>query len=291
MTPRLVRFRKEDLTHSIAIGVVLETGVEMVHDVTPHFGSIGQWLRASVGRVEEAIAYTLQIAEKSEPVSVFQWLAPLDEQEVWASGVTYEKSREARQEESQDGGDIYARVYEATRPELFFKALGKNAIGTQGHVGIRADATWSVPEPELVVVLNPAMEVVGFCVGNDMSSRDIEGENPLYLPQAKVYTASCAVGPGILLAPSQTWPEATISLRIERDRETVFVGEIHTDRIRRTLPELVAYLGRSNHFPDGIALMTGTGIVPDAPFTLQEDDKVDIEISGIGAISNRVKVV
>lgn len=284
--PLLVRVHTEQ--NGVRIGVVIE---ESLYDVTPHFSTIGQWLRASVGRVQEAIDYTVQVAEKSPRVGFFTWLAPIDEQEVWASGVTYARSREARQEEAVDGGDIYARVYEATRPELFFKAMGKNVVGASGFVGIRQDATWSVPEPELVLIMNPAMEIVGFSVGNDMSSRDIEGENPLYLPQAKVYTASCAMGKGILLTPTQTWPDTTIRMVIRREQETVFEGSIHTERIKRTPAELVGYLGRSNTFPDGVALLTGTGVVPPPEFTLQEGDEVYIAISGIGEITNTVKVV
>src|SRR5690606_555963 len=178
-------------------------------------------------------------------------LAPVDEAEVWAAGVTYEISRDARQEESQDGGDVYARVYNAERPEIFFKAQGWRVVGPGDEVGIRSDATWSVPEPELGIVFNPAMEVVGFTIGNDMSSRDIEGANPLYLPQAKVYTASCAMGPGILLKPTTNWPEAAINITIERDGTAAFEGSVHTDRIKRTISELADYLGHSYTFPNG----------------------------------------
>jgi 2-dehydro-3-deoxy-D-arabinonate dehydratase len=239
------------------------------------------------------------------------WLPAVDEQEVWAAGVTYERSRAARQEEAQDGGDIYARVYQAERPELFFKAQGKRVIGPYGGVGIRSDATWNVPEPELVVVFNPAMEVVGFSVGNDMSSRDIEGANPLYLPQAKVYKASCGMAGGIVLNPASEWPQTTIRLTIRRNTQpspaptdnslenistlddwlVIFQGEIHTSRIKRQLSELADYLGRSSEFPDGVALLTGTGIVPPPEFTLAEGDVTEIEIEGIGRLVNRVRVV
>ena len=202
--------------------------------------------------------------------------------------MTYLSSREARQEEAADGGDVYARVYLAERPEIFFKASRKNTVGPFDEVGIRRDSSWNVPEPELGLVVNPAMEMVGFTIGNDMSSRDIEGANPLYLPQAKVYTASCAVGPGILLAPSDQWLDTTIRLSISRADSEVFSGSISTDQIKRTVPELIDYLGRSNSYPAGAILLTGTGIVPPADFTLQPDDVVSISIDGIGTLENRV---
>jgi 2-dehydro-3-deoxy-D-arabinonate dehydratase len=201
------------------------------------------------------------------------------------------RSREARQEEAQDGGDVYARVYDAERPEIFFKASLKNTVGHGAEVGIREDSKWNVPEPELGVVINPAMEVVGFTVGNDMSSRDIEGANPLYLPQAKVYTASCALGTGLVLAPSAEFPETTISISISRNGSEVFADSIHTSRIKRKLSELVTYLGRSNTFPHGVILLTGTGIVPSADFTLQAGDVVTITIDEIGTLQNIVKIV
>src|SRR5690606_5329488 len=226
------------------------------------------WLRQSAGRVADAIADLERLPEQAEGrFSITEFsdaplpdqphlLAPVDGQEIWAAGVTYERSREARQEEARDGGDVYARVYFAERPEIFFKAQGWRVIGPGGEVGIRSDATWSIPEPELGVVFNPNLEVVGFTVGNDMSSRDIEGENPLYLPQAKVYTASCALGPGIVLNPATEWPSATISMKIERGGSVVVEGDIHTSRIKRTLSDLAQYLGRCYSFPDGVALLT-----------------------------------
>ena len=216
------------------------------------------------------------------------WLPPVDEQEIWAAGVTYVRSREARQEESADGGDVYARVYDAERPEIFFKASSKNTVGHLDAAGIRADSRWNVPEPELGLVVNPAMEMLGFTIGNDMSSRDIEGANPLYLPQAKVYTASCALGPGILLAPSDDWLDTTIRLVIKRACADIFSDSISTDQIKRRIPELIDYLGRSNTYPGGAILLTGAGIVPEADFTLQPDDSVTITIDGIGTLQNRV---
>ena len=220
--------------------------------------------------------------------AVPHWLPPLDEQEVWAAGVTYTRSREARQEESSDGGDVYARVYDAPRPEIFYKASAKNTVGHLDSVGIRSDSAWNVPEPELGLVINPAMELLGFTIGNDMSSRDIEGANPLYLPQAKLYTASCALGPGILLAPSDQWLAATIRLDIARGDEAVFSGAISTDQIKRSIAELIDYLGRSNSYAQGVFLLTGTGIVPPADFTLLPGDEARIGIDGIGILKNWV---
>jgi len=300
--PQLVRFfhPDPDSVNRARIGVL---SGDQVYDVSASVESVAAWLRASTGRVTEAIEELVEQAEQSAltfPAASFaaspshdqpHWLAPVDTQEVWAAGVTYERSREARQQEAIDGGDIYARVYAAERPELFFKAHGPRVVGPGGAVGIRTDAAWSVPEPELGVMLNPALEVVGFTVGNDMSSRDIEGANPLYLPQAKVYTASCALGPGVMLQTAVDWPATTIRIMIHRAEQVVFEGEVHTRRIHRTLAELIEYLGRSNAYPDGVVLLTGTGIVPPDEFTLAGDDVVSIQIDGIGTLTNAVKVV
>lgn len=309
----LVRFFHPE--HGNRVGLKRD---DAVHDVTDHVSTVGAFLRHSVGHVAQAIEGLEAVAQDSQQVYkatlfdssplplVPHWLAPVDEQDVWAAGVTYERSRAARQEEAQDGGDIYARVYQAERPELFFKAHGKRVIGPFGGVGIREDATWNVPEPELVLVMNPAMEVVGFTVGNDMSSRDIEGANPLYLPQAKVYKASCGMGPGIVLNPANEWPQTTIRLTIKRNPaanasqegnlnldawSVVFTSDVHTSRIKRKVTELAQYLGRSAEFPDGVVLLTGTGIVPPSDFTLQANDVVEIEIEGIGQLTNMVRVV
>lgn len=292
----LVRFLNPETGTDTRIGV-LRDGT--IYDVTDQFPTISAWLQASVGRVEQAISDLKAAAPKAVryyPMPAFesgvgQLLAPVDTQEVWAAGVTYERSREARQQEAVDGGDVYARVYAADRPEIFFKAAGWRVVGYGAEVGIRADATWNVPEPELAVVFNPAMEVVGFTVGNDMSSRDIEGANPLYLPQAKVYTASCALGTGIVLNPTNVWPDTTIRISIERAGQKAFYGDIHTARIHRKLADLGSYLGRSMSFPDGVVLLTGTGIVPPPDFTLAAGDIVQIEIDGIGTLKNTVKIV
>ena len=221
-----------------------------------------------------------------DPASI---LAPIVSQEVWAAGVTYYRSRKARMEESKDSGacDFYDRVYAAERPELFFKATGRRVAGPGQPVRIRSDAKWSVPEPELTLLANPQGAIVGCTIGNDMSSRDIEGENPLYLPQAKVYDGSCALGPCVLLCsePART---TAISLEITRDGKTAFAGSTKLAELKRELKELVHYLFRDTSFPAGAFLMTGTGIVPGDNFTLAHGDVIRIQIDGIGTLQNYV---
>ncbi|MBL8130865.1 MAG: fumarylacetoacetate hydrolase family protein [Anaerolineae bacterium] len=215
----------------------------------------------------------------------------LNRQPVWAAGVTYKISEEARERESHNS-TVYTRVYAAKRPEVFWKSIGYEAVSSDDFVGIRADAVWSVPEPELTVVFNARREVIGFTIGNDMSSRDIEGENPLYLPQAKVYDESCALGPRILLRPNaDTWLDASIHIRIERAGSVAFEGRTGTDRLNRTLPELTDYLGRCKTFPYGVLLMTGTGVVPSDAFTLAAGDVIRIRIDPIGELVNTVRTV
>jgi 2-dehydro-3-deoxy-D-arabinonate dehydratase len=217
-------------------------------------------------------------------------LAPIVGQEVWAAGVTYYRSRNARMEESKDagGGSFYDRVYAAERPELFFKATGRRVIGPGGAVRIRSDAKWSVPEPELTLLINPAGEIIGYTVGNDMSSRDIEGENPLYLPQAKVYDGSCALGPCVLLSNEPLDKAAAIRLEITRDAKSVFTGSTTLAELKREPKELSHFLFRDSTFPQGVFLMTGTGIVPADDFTLASGDTIRITIDGIGTLENFV---
>ncbi len=198
-------------------------------------------------------------------------------QEVWASGVTYGRSREAREYESADA-DAYARVYDAERPELFFKAHGWRAVGHGDAVRVRGDSRWNVPEPELVLVLNSRMEILGYTAGNDVSSRDIEGENPLYLPQAKVYDGSCSLGPGIVLGGPDGMRDLHIRLRIFREGTVIFEGKVSTTRMKRYFEELAEYLGRELTLPTGAFLMTGTGIVPDESFTLTPGDRVEVSV-------------
>ncbi len=224
--------------------------------------------------------------------SEVRWLAPVELQEVWAAGVTYLRSKKARMEESDFSATAYDRVYEAPRPEIFFKSIAEKVVPTGEAVGIRQDATWNVPEPELALVINSRGKIVGYTAGNDMSSRDIEGENLLYLPQAKVYSRSCALGPwitvGVTEADVRAW---TIQIKIQRGGKDVFAGETSINQIKRSFDELAGYLCRSQEFPHGAVLLTGTGIVPGDDFTLQPQDLVIITISGIGTLSNPVAIV
>ena len=230
-------------------------------------------------------------AVRSSPLPTAEELmAPIGSQEVWASGVTYYRSRNARMEESKDagGGNFYDRVYTAERPELFFKAVAHRVVGTQKPVRIRRDATWSVPEPELTLVVNAHGQIVGYTIGNDMSSRDIEGENPLYLPQAKVYDGSCALGPAILITDHPLQPHTMIEMQIYRAGVVAFSGSITLSEIKRDFKTLVEYLYREMTFPYGCFLMTGTGIVPPDSFTLQSKDEIRITIEPIGTLVNHV---
>ena len=213
--------------------------------------------------------------------------APVGRQEVWAAGVTYRRSERARMEESSTA-DVYARVYTATRPELFFKAAGWRAVGPGDAIGIRADSTWNVPEPELALLVSATGEILAYACANDVSSRSIEGENPLYLPQAKVYDRSLALGP-IAVPATRVQPEALeIRLRIERESAAVFVGSARASDIVRPLASLVEHLGRAYALPDGAWLSTGTGIVPPSDFTLEPGDVVEVAIDGLGALRNPV---
>src|SRR5438270_1593263 len=217
-------------------------------------------------------------------------LPPIGGQEVWAAGVTYFRSRDARMEESKSsgGGDFYDRVYSAARPELFFKATAHRVVGPGAKVAIRSDASWSVPEPELVLFVTPGGKIAGYTIGNDMSSRDIEGENPLYLPQAKVYDRSCALGPCLLVANELLPASTEISIDIQRRDQSVFSGATRLSEMKRQPEELVEYLYRSSSFPRGCFLLTGTGIVPPDSFTLQPGDQISITIPPIGTLVNQV---
>ena len=214
---------------------------------------------------------------------------PVDQQEVWAAGVTYKRSKVAREEESAGAAQFYDKVYTAPRPELFLKATPARVVGPGGQIRVRRDSKWNVPEPELTLVVSPDLRIVGYTIGNDVSSRDIEGENPLYLPQAKIYHGSCAVGPVVTLAKHFPKPDdVTIRLTIRRDGRVAFDGSTPLTAMARTPEELVQWLGRENQFPHGVLLMTGTGIVPPDDFSLAPGDVVDIAISGIGTLSNPV---
>ncbi len=215
-------------------------------------------------------------------------LKPVESQEVWAAGLTYRRSRDARMEESA-APDPYDRAYEADRPELFFKASASRVRGPGEPIAVRADSTWNVPEPELAVVCTASLEVLGYTIGNDVSSRSIEGENPLYLPQAKVYAGSCGLGPGIRPAWEFDPSSAVIALEIRRGGGLAFSGETSVGAMRRSIPDLLGYLGRHNRFEHGVILLTGTGIVPPDDFTLKPGDEVVIRIDGIGELRNPVE--
>jgi 2-dehydro-3-deoxy-D-arabinonate dehydratase len=221
------------------------------------------------------------------PESLF---APIESQEVWAAGVTYSRSRTARVAESHEvGADrFYDLVYEADRPELFFKATPSRVVGPGAGVRIRADSSWNVPEPELTLVISARGQVVGYTIGNDMSSRSIEGENPLYLPQAKVYAQCAALGPWLRITEQLPDGDTAITLTISRDGSAVFEGTTRVGEIKRPLEELVEYLFRDNEFPSGVFLMTGTGVVPDEDFTLAEGDEISIAVDGVGTLTNHV---
>jgi 2-dehydro-3-deoxy-D-arabinonate dehydratase len=238
-------------------------------------------LNAEIARLDSLAGFSLAQADL---------LAPIGSQEVWAAGVTYFRSRTARMEESQaaGGGDFYDKVYSAERPELFFKATPNRVAGPDRPVRIRGDSKWNVPEPELALVISRDARIIGYTIGNDMSSRDIEGENPLYLPQAKVYSGSCGLGPGVLVTDEALPRETEIKLEIARDGMVVFSGATTLAAIKRSFESLVEYLFRENSFPQGCFLLTGTGIVPPDAFTLHSGDRIQITIEPIGTLANSV---
>ncbi len=225
----------------------------------------------------------------ADRLEYLQFLPPVDRQEVWAAGVTYKRSKVAREEESAGAGQFYDKVYTADRPELFLKATPDRVVGPGGTIRVRRDSRWSVPEPELTLVVSPDLRIVGYTIGNDVSARDIEGENPLYLPQAKVYHGACSVGPVVTIPRAMPrHDDVTIRLLIRRSGRVAYDGSTSLTAMARSLESLVDWLGRENHFPNGVLLMTGTGIVPPDDFTLCHGDVVDIAITGIGTLSNPV---
>jgi 2-dehydro-3-deoxy-D-arabinonate dehydratase len=256
-----------------------------------NFYSIGDsWDQLAVR--EDLESYLNSAAKQAPKISgdALALRAPIGTQEVWAAGVTYLRSRAARMEEAKSagGGDFYDRVYVAARPELFFKATASRVVGDQAKVAIRKDATWSVPEPELTLMVSPGGKTLGYTVGNDMSSRDIEGENPLYLPQAKVYHRSCAIGPAVLISSNPLPSSSKIQLEILRSGQMAFSDSTTLANMKRNPAELVEYLYRDNIFPSGCFLLTGTGIVPPDSFTLNNGDEIRITIDGIGTLTNTV---
>jgi 2-dehydro-3-deoxy-D-arabinonate dehydratase len=283
---KLCRFLNQN---QIRIGVLNDNGT--VSDLSAGGGgSLTELLeRADLSAHLRALA-----AQKLPEIALSEvrLLPPVERQEVWAVGVTYLRSKKARMEESDFSATAYDKVYDAPRPELFFKSMPEKVVGVGDAVGIRSDATWNVPEPELALVLNSRGEIAGFTVGNDMSSRDIEGENLLYLPQAKIYDRACAVGPCIVVGASEETARGwTIAVQISRGGNVVFSGQTSISQIKRTFAEMAGYLFRSQTFPNGAVLLTGTGVVPGDDFTLNAGDVVRIEISGIGVLENSVVVV
>jgi 2-dehydro-3-deoxy-D-arabinonate dehydratase len=237
----------------------------------------GEWLRSRLPTLEKA------------GTTYGPFLPPLEGQEVWAAGVTYRRSREARMEESEKEADVYDRVYRAERPELFFKATPQRVVGHEGEVGIRSDSDWNVPEAELALAITSGGQVFGYSIGNDMSSRSIEGENPLYLPQAKIYDGSCALGPCLLVTEEPLPSSTEIAIRVGRRGGVAFEGKTRLSEMKRRPSELAGFLFRDNSFPSGCYLLTGTGIVPESGFTLEPGDEIAITIEPIGTLVNRVR--
>jgi 2-dehydro-3-deoxy-D-arabinonate dehydratase len=276
----LFRIRDEDGSFRLATGDPQQGPAHLLApDVT-----LDGVLSGTGPTLETAIA-----AADRRSVSRGRVVAPVESQEIWAAGVTYIRSRDARVEEALEPSP-YDRVYEAERPELFLKTPGWRAVGPDAEIGVRVDSDWNVPEPELALVLDASLAIVGYTIGNDVSSRTIEGENTLYLPQAKTYNGSCALGPAIVPA-SAIEPPFEIRLAIDRDGETVFEDATTTASMARSFEHLASYLGRALALPVGAILLTGTGIVPDLPFTLRARDDVRIAIEGIGVLRNRVAAV
>jgi len=278
---QLVKFESSG---TVAVGI-LEDGQVFPLELSAEVASLADVFNSND---PAATARSLK-TETALPVDSVTLLAPIDHQEVWAAGVTYKRSQTARMEESETSASCYDRVYESPRPELFLKATPHRVSGPGQPLRIRQDATWNVPEPEITCVVNARLELVGFTVGNDMSSRDIEGQNPLYLPQAKVYRQCAGLGPCVTLIDAMpTRAETMIRLKIERDGTAVFEGETDVDQMARTFEDLIEYLGRDQEFPAGVFLMTGTGVVPDSDFTLAAGDVVHITIDGIGTLTNPI---
>jgi 2-dehydro-3-deoxy-D-arabinonate dehydratase len=280
---QLCKFRRAD---NIAAGVLADGRVHPFRPAANGPGSLSEVLHAAD---PAALARSLA-SEESFPVGEVTLLAPVDRQEVWAAGVTYKRSKVAREAESAGAARFYDLVYTAPRPELFFKAPGQRVAGPGGVVHVRRDSKWSIPEPEFTLVLSPGLKIVGYTIGNDMSSRDIEGENPLYLPQAKFYDNSCSIGPAITLAGDlPPRDQVSIHLTITRGGVTVFEGSTTLAAMARSFEDLLSWLGRENSFPDGALLLTGTGVVPPDEFSLASGDRIVIDVTGIGRLENIVR--
>jgi 2-dehydro-3-deoxy-D-arabinonate dehydratase len=280
---QIVRFRAAD--GAVALGALRNERV--VGRFKPPTATLPELLRLPLDQFREVVQKTIAISTPPERDTTL--LAPIDGlTEVWAAGVTYQRSEEARMEESGTP-DLYSKVYRAERPEIFLKATPRRVVGPEGTVVVRSDSTWDVPEPELAVVVNAHAEIVGYTIGDDVSSRSIEGENALYLPQAKLYHGACAIGPGITPAWEVPDPyDLAIWMAIERNGEVIWEGETRTSGLKRRLDELVHYLFREDELPDGGIITTGTALVPDAPFTLEGGDVVEIAIDRLGSLRTAV---
>lgn len=274
----------DPVTQTPRLGLIQEN---LVHPLRTEITRLAEILYAS----DPAASLKAGVDTAASPIAVSaaKLLPPIDDQEVWGAGVTYERSKVARVEESESGGSFYDLVYLADRPELFFKATASRVVGTGQAIRVRQDTKWCVPEPELVLVIAPDLRLVGYTVGNDVSARDIEGQNPLYLPQAKVYDACCGLGPWITLAEAMPpTKEIGIQLSILREGKEVVGGSTSISRMARSFDELISWLGRDNMFPSGVFLFTGTGVVPPDEFSLLAGDLVHISIDGIGTLTNSV---
>ncbi|OIJ11558.1 fumarylacetoacetate hydrolase [Anaerobacillus arseniciselenatis] len=288
---RIIRFKEEN---NVVLGALTDEGSIFVlpqKDFLELTSLAEEKETTALQIVEEVIANSVPISAKVEEL---QLLVPIEAPEVWASGVTYLKSKEARNYEATEGKldatTFYDKVYDAERPEIFFKSTAARTVGPNQDVCLRTDSNWQIPEPELGLVINKDGKVLGYIAGNDMSSRDIEGENPLYLPQAKVWKNSCSIGPAIRLAETVENPyEFEIKCRIYRNEEKVVEGSASTGQLKRKFDELVSYLVKDNDIFDGTVLLTGTCIVPPNEFTLADGDRIEIEISDIGVLNNPVK--
>jgi 2-dehydro-3-deoxy-D-arabinonate dehydratase len=272
----------------------LRNGILIDHKGQYYTAAVGSWDEfINDDRLSQKLNELLQSGSmsKTNAIPTSDILAPIGSQELWACGVTYLRSKVGRQEESKasGGSDFYARVYEAERPEVFFKATPHRVVGYGSKVNIRKDSTWDVPEPELTLVVTSSGKIIGYTIGNDMSSRSIEGENPLYLPQAKTYDACAAIGPCIYVTDQPLDPGTKIHMIIRRSGQQVFEGTVALSQMKRTPEELVGFVFRECSFPNGCLIMTGTGIVPGTDFTLQSNDEIEITIDNIGTLINTVR--
>lgn len=294
----LLRFH--DPERGARVGVQI---ANTIYDVTDKFPSVSGWLRGSVGRAQAAIddiemvarnaklAYLASVLDAPAIPHLASLIAPVDLQDVWSAGVTFPNKRAARENEAKVGGDLYTAVFSAPRPMLMFKAQAGHVVGPYGQVGIRKDAANSIAEPELALLLNPALEVVGYTIGVGMLARDIAAENPLYLPQAMQYSHSVSLGPGFVLQKLRTLAQVNMRLVVIRDRQTIFEGEVSTSAAQRDLASTIEYLGRCHTFPDGVVLMTGSGIVLPSEFTIRVGDTIRVSVDGVGTLVNQVILV